>query len=981
MLLNVSNSYLYHDDGIESISGHHKPYFLVLGGIPERTSLLRSLKERGIELDGSPQTSEGPLGLITGLGDVEPYQSFSRPGMTQEVFRVYIRESRYVPLVSDHLFFKHGFFTAEHDIPYVQRAASDLAADGMWILDSFGQEKTLKVLCYDIETPAYERLQGRSPAEIIGYTSFDVSFSSSHDLDTEEFHFDLHGIGGDWKTDEVTTLTARGGGQDEVASILEFVKIAKNAHVISGHNILSFDNHHIFNRIKTFLEGGEGILSRTERSLLEEFRERHMRPENFFTYGKKSLGVNFHPISLDTYHAALRFYRFLDSFDLKSLARFFDIIIDNREYVDKNEMSGVNWERLLTYNIHDVREQAGLTRIMLQQTLPLAFSTGMPIESLLSSGATKVWDYMTMIRGAKHKKIIPATCRAHGVSAGILELLKSEGIDDTNQVNVKDSFVRIGRNLGPEKSSFSNDSDSMGQDTGNSSGLNKELVRVVKYGHEMPDWVNYPYLAFNSRRTGEEGTDHGYHLPGGMTIQPADVNSDFIPWWHMIVADVGAMYPTILKGMNIGADTVSLAKRGEVPDDWVWLKQITEEFLARDDVEWRDIASMPGEPYADRGHFIGVKLHKEPGLVNLAMTGILNFIFKIKDELKAKGERGEDTKSLKMMYDSLKGMRNAGTHGILVASNVSCRQFNLWGGAEITTTGQRILQDALDEFDQRNMRVVYGDTDGIYVACARSSAGLPEVCKAFGVDQGSGDYFSEPDEVMRVIGLLNDRWRDRLSFPGFELEPEYADIMLFVKHKNYLIWNAKNGELVMSTKGNNFKGSDKAPVGRKVLGEIMFRVLREHQHWQSEQKVKDSIRKSIKKHTLDLVATLDLTSVNIDDLTLIQTVRPPAFYKERSSGKSSLALRSEALGRLIGTPIKTSSKFRFLVLKYPLAGIINPTKSGIRPVDFMWPRELVTNQDSIDLDWYREMILNYVKGAFGLKEMEQTTQIGLESFM
>ena len=39
---------------------------------------------------------------------------------------------------------------------------------------------------------------GKAPAEIIGYTSFDVAFSSSLDLDTETFHFDLHRIGGDW---------------------------------------------------------------------------------------------------------------------------------------------------------------------------------------------------------------------------------------------------------------------------------------------------------------------------------------------------------------------------------------------------------------------------------------------------------------------------------------------------------------------------------------------------------------------------------------------------------------------------------------------------------------------------------------------------------------------------------------------------------------------------------------------------------------
>jgi len=447
------------------------------------------------------------------------------------------------------------------------------------------------------------------------------------------------------------------------------------------------------------------------------------------------------------------------------------------------------------------------------------------------------------------------------------------------------------------------------------------------------------------------------------------------------VADVGAMYPTILKGMNVGADTVRLARKGEEPDDWVWLKHITEDFLDREDVLYRPLSDMPTEVYADKGHFIGIKLSQSSGLVNLAMTGILNLIFKIKADLKEGTQKGEDTKTLKMMYNSLKGMRNAGTHGILVASNVSCRQFNLWGGAEITTTGQRILQDAMDEFERRNMRVVYGDTDGIYVACARSSFGIPGVNTAYGVRGGSGDYFSDPDEVLRVIQHLNERWRDKLNYPGFEVEPEYSDAMLFVKHKNYLIWNTRDGQLIMSTKGNNFKGSDKAPIARKVLEQIMFRVLRDHQEWTDEVKVKESIKRSIKKHTLDIVEKLDLTTVDLADLTLVQTVRPPAFYKERGGSESNLAVRSKALGNLLGQNIRTSSKFRFLVLKNPLTGIQNPTKSGIRPIDYMWPVERVTNLSNIDLDWYRDMILNYIKGAFGLREMERTVQIGLDAFV
>ncbi len=153
MLLNVSNSYLYYDTGIIPISDHHRPYFLALGGERERSNLLRILKEKGIKLESPSDAPEGPLSLITDLGQPETFQSFSRPGTHQDVFRVYTRESHFVPQVSDHLFFKHGFYTAEHDIPYVHRAASDLAAQDEWFVDSGREDQQLKVLFYNIETP------------------------------------------------------------------------------------------------------------------------------------------------------------------------------------------------------------------------------------------------------------------------------------------------------------------------------------------------------------------------------------------------------------------------------------------------------------------------------------------------------------------------------------------------------------------------------------------------------------------------------------------------------------------------------------------------------------------------------------------------------------------------------------------------------------------------------------------------------------
>ena len=124
-----------------------------------------------------------------------------------------------------------------------------------------------------------------------------------------------------------------------------------------------------------------------------------------------------------------------------------------------------------------------------------------------------------------------------------------------------------------------------------------------------------------------------YHMPGGMTIKPdKEAFSHFIPWFYVIVADVGAMYPTILKAMNVGADTVRLAKKNEKPDDWIWLKKIPKEFLTNKDVKYREITKE--DSFADKGIMLGVKIDKKPGVVNCAMTGIMHMIAKTKEELK-----------------------------------------------------------------------------------------------------------------------------------------------------------------------------------------------------------------------------------------------------------------------------------------------------------------------------------------------------------
>jgi len=325
------------------------------------------------------------------------------------------------------------------------------------------------------------------------------------------------------------------------------------------------------------------------------------------------------------------------------------------------------------------------------------------------------------------------------------------------------------------------------------------------------------------------------------------------------------------------------------------------------------------------------------------------------------------------------------THGILAAPNVSGRQFNLWGACAITTKGQVILDDTLKMLQKKGIRVTYGDTDGIYMGCSRSSGKLPDFAKSLGLDppqDSDVEWLTKPDDAIKAIDECNEKWQRELEYPEFELEPEHHDAMVFVKHKNYLIFDEKNGNLEMATKGNNFKGSDKANIARKALKEIMVNVLRDVSSWSDEDEARSLVKDSIRKHTQKVVASLDFSKVDIEDLTLIQSVKPARSYKRNQDGSlSTFGKRAKALEDLLGEPIKSRMKLRFVVTKRSLPGINNPSKSGVKPIDFMYPIDKLSDTSEIDLEWYKSMIENYIQGAFGLPKIGETQQTGLDAWM
>ena len=954
LLLGLSPNYLYFQGkSPQLVSELHHPYFLAFSPskVDAKTARKKLIEQWNKNKDDHPKLSK-----ITSIGELESYESFCDFTKKRDVFKIYTKESYLVPEISDYLFFEHEFYTAEHDIPYHQRALVDLAAEGAtWLFDTAGKKTKLKVLVYDIETTQYEQGNTLIPIDIIGYACFNIAIESEKNLSKEEFSFEIRESPSHWKDVEVVQYLSR-NVDEEIAHLLAFCKLAKDADIISGHNIIGFDNVHVYGRINWLLKNKSDQLSVDEKKVFQNFIGQYCREDKSFHFGVMGGEiVQVYPCSFDTYLAARKFYPWLDDFRLKTLAPFLNVLVENRLYLAPSQIKLD--DRTMTYNKQDIQEQIGVTLNLISQALPLSFTTCMPFDMLLSSGAVNMWDHMALLRGAVHKKIIPPICRVKSIS----QIL----VNDFEGQTTKEDIIRQAKKRREQ--------------------LSKDFVRVLKYGEEMPDWVEYPYVIYKEQQSDDDEDVVNYHMPGGMTIKPdKEAHSHFIPWYHVVVADVGAMYPTILKAMNIGADTVKLAKKNESPDAWVWLKKLPEDFFKNRDVNWREITKQ--DSYADRGYMLGVRIDTTPGVVNLAMSGIMNMIAKIKQELKdvEKKARNVELTRLKMMYQSMKGARNAGTHGILAAPTVTGRQFNLWGAAAITTKGQMILADALEYLNNEDIRVVYGDTDGIYMGCSRSMSNIPEFSKALGVLLSPEDdkWITKPEVALAAIQQCNVKWQKELRYPDFELEAEQHDAMIFIKHKNYLIFDAKNGKIEMTTKGNNFKGSDKANIARKVLAEIMMTVLKENPSWEKEDDVRNAVKNSIKNKTREIVSRLDLSKVDLNDLTLVQAVQPEKRYKLNQDGSSStFGKRAEALEKLLGQPIRTRVKMKFVITKKPLPGIIKPSKSGVKPIDYMYPVDLVKDRKEIDLDWYKKMIENYVQGAFGLSDIATTEQSGLDAWM
>ena len=147
-----------------------------------------------------------------------------------------------------------------------------------------------------------------------------------------------------------------------------------------------------------------------------------------------------------------------------------------------------------------------------------------------------------------------------------------------------------------------------------------------------------------------------------------------------------------------------------------------------------------------------------------------------------------------------------------------------------------------------------------------------------------------------------------------------------------------------------------------------------HLHQKDSQREREEYKKILSK--------IDLSKVDLNDLTLVQSVQPARRYKTNMDGSiSTFGKRAKALEDLLGKPIRNRMKFKFVVTKKPLPGISKPSKSSVKPIDYMYPIDLLEDKNDVDLNWYKKMIENYVQGAFGLSDIIFTEQRELDSWM
>lgn len=654
MLLNNSNVHIFSsNNAISEISMEHKPYFLINYG-----NLSDKAKN---DLHKHAQQNRNIVALSKEI-EYESFVNFTSDTREKVIVKkVYCSHPGVVPATSDELFQryrKHGCEVYQFDIPYRTLIQLESAASGIpekYAFNTNNKNEKLKIMSYDIENLKSGEIC------IIGYSTFNITINSYFDIKTEESSFEIIDVP-NWKDLEVKQLIAKPNKEHKI--LFEFIKKCMKVDIVSGHNILVYDNMELVERVKYHKEANS--YSQVELQIVNEFLKTYTQEINIFNFGKSDKGLLLYPNSLDTLLAMRRLYDRLPQYDLKSLAKEFNFIVEDRIYFTAEDFNETTkdmfnneelWNKFIEYNKHDVQEQNGLTILALQQILPLAFMTCLPLDEIVIKSNTKVGDAITIARCIHHKRIFPPMLNANKVSKKLIELTDKYFIEDDDLSKVDSS--------------------------------NKELWKVVKYGSERPNFTRYPGLILNSETV------------GGFTLHPGDdggslpsADSDGVIWYDVIQPDVGYMYPALVLAKNACCDTIRFANKDEQIDGFIWIKNLDNETEILNECSYT--SRIPKEEYQDSGVDFGIIINEEMAMLAKALAGIIKLTTKIKQQKKIETDKDKKV-AIKGLYASLKAVRNSLTHGAVLAFTVSCRSSNLASGSLIVTSGNEIMYDIWSE--------------------------------------------------------------------------------------------------------------------------------------------------------------------------------------------------------------------------------------------------------------------------------------------
>ncbi|MFZ3355137.1 MAG: hypothetical protein WA549_00085, partial [Thermoplasmata archaeon] len=589
--------------------------------------------------------------VLEGVTSVsEPYEldSWVNWGTKVKVRKLNIIHPSKTPEISTN-YYKLGFETYQQSIPFHTVVSTESEANGLWPLDTNNNLIEINCMVVDIEY-----LKNIDYLSCIGLGEFKIKIKSSVDLINEDFKLELT-IPDDIK---ITQLLCD-KHESPVKILKQYIKHLNNTHILIGHNVNEFDSYEMYQ-----------IFSKYDQ-FKPFIRERFYNRQAFFRGRVTQNYTTFYPISWDTLHAA----RFLwkggseTSFGLKQLAISFGLNPTNRVY-ERDFGSWDNWNihnpQCLTYNQHDVLETFQLFKKEAKAILLQMLITGMSFDDVVQDSNGRIADCLSLIRG-KHI-IHPPMMNPLKVAQALQQHFKGE-------LHTKEYIFNYFRE-------HECTSDCQIDDK-STDYMRDKLIRVVKYGNEMPQYVEYYPLLLD------------YLVVGGYTKLE---NVSMIPFHDVLSADISAQYPTILKAKNICSDSVRLAIKGETPNGWCWFRQIGNKNILNL-FEWKlasDFKFTDGE-----GYMIGYIQRGGEGLLNKALTGIIKAVATYK---KLPGWE-------EVYQRSLKPLRNALTHGVMLGLDATCQQFNLAGSA-IPTLGYEISTYAFNYLEENGWKLLEADTDG-----------------------------------------------------------------------------------------------------------------------------------------------------------------------------------------------------------------------------------------------------------------------------